>query len=45
VSLEIDYTLPGKWLGQVVERNNQQQVVDNLATLKKQVEALVAEPV
>ena len=47
VSLKIDYTLPGKWLGQVVdrllvERKNRQQCVDSLAALKQQVEATVA---
>jgi hypothetical protein len=49
VSLKVDYTLPGKWLGQVVdrllvERKNRQQVVDSLAELKQQVEAAVAVP-
>jgi hypothetical protein len=47
VSLKIDYTLPGKWLGQVVdrllvERKNRQQCIDSLAALKQQVEAAVA---
>lgn len=47
VSLTIDYTLPGSWLGQavdrlLVERKNRQQVVDSLAALKQQVEAAVA---
>ena len=49
VSLQINYTLPGKWLGQVVdrllvERKNRQQCVDSLAALKQQVEKAVAEP-
>jgi hypothetical protein len=49
VSLKIDYTLPGSWLGQVVdrllvERKNRQQVVDSLAALKRAVKAAVAEP-
>jgi hypothetical protein len=49
VSLTINYTLPGKWLGQVVdrllvERKNRQQVVESLAALKQQVEESIAEP-
>jgi hypothetical protein len=49
VTLTIDYTLPGKWLGQMVdrllvERKNRQQVVESLAALKQQVEAEVAAP-
>lgn len=48
ISLKIDYTLPGSWLGQVVdrllvERRNRQQVIDSLAALKRAVEAAVAE--
>jgi hypothetical protein len=49
VTLTIDYTLPGKWLGHMVdrllvERKNRQQVVESLAALKQQVEAEVAQP-
>ena len=49
VSLKIDYTLPGSWLGQavdrlLVERKNRQQVVGSLAALKQAVEAAVGEP-
>lgn len=49
VSLKIDYTLPGSWLGQaidrlLVERKNRQQVIDSLAALKQQVEAAIAVP-
>ena len=49
VSLTINYTLPGKWLGQVVdrllvERKNRQQVIESLAALKQQVEESIAEP-
>jgi hypothetical protein len=47
VTLKIDYTLPGKWLGQVVdrllvERKNRQQCIESLAALKQQVELSVA---
>ena len=47
VALKIDYTLPGSWLGQavdrlLVERMNRQQVINSLAALKQQVEAAVA---
>lgn len=47
VTLTVDYTLPGKWLGQMVdrllvERKNRQQCVESLAALKQQVEAAVA---